>query len=643
MCGIAGILSAHAREDIDHVHIVQDMMDRLKHRGPDGEGRISHGHAILGHRRLAIIDVDHGQQPFLSPDERYGLTYNGEIYNYKELRDTLKQDKSAVFETDSDTEVLLQMLIHYGEDALPKLTGMYAFCFHDKETGNVILARDEMGVKPLYYSITKDGELVFASEIKALFSHPSITARVSNPGLRQYITFQFCLDEQTLFEGVKILKPAHKILLNTNQPLNEIKQLPHWLCSYDIDESLDEDSYHEKLKSMIEESVRLQLRSDVPLGTYLSGGIDSSLITAIAAQKQNDMVKAFHGRFAEGPAYDESEHAHAVCEKTGAEYIEVVPNAQQFVDVLPALIYHMDEPAAGPGLFPQFCVSQKASQHVKVILGGQGGDEIFGGYARYVVGYLEQALKGAITGSNDEGKHLVTLASIVPNLKVLEKYTPMMKNFWADGLFGEMDARYFRLINRAPGAKKLLAGDIMNDRAQHDVFETFQSIFNIDSTSSYINKMTHFDMKTLLPALLQVEDRVSMSVSLESRVPLIDRDIVDTVMTIPPPMKFSGGKTKHLLKNIAEHYLPDSVVHREDKMGFPVPLREWMEGGVVRDFIADIMLSQASRERGLFHMPEIEKLIVHEGQFGRQLWGALCLELWHQIFIDGTLKPSALS
>lgn len=635
MCGICGILAPKVT-DHDHV-VVHNMMDKLRHRGPDGEGFVSNNSMAMGHRRLSVIDLEHGKQPMQSHDGRYSLTYNGEIYNYKELRQDLSA-QGVEFKTNSDTEVLLNALIIYGNKVFNKLIGMYAFVFYDAQSGKALLARDEMGIKPLYYYFN-DGRLIFASEIKALLADSTIQAQANETGLQQYFVFQFCLKDHTLFKDIKKLKPGCYVEINTHQ-INEPNQIRHWNCNFTINEEDTESDFIGNLDELINDSINLQLRSDVPLGTYLSGGIDSSLITALAAKKLESPVKSFHGRFAEGSDYDESAYAKMVTENSTAEYVEIVPTQDEFIQDLPKLIYHMDEPAAGPGLFPQYKVSQLASQHVKVILGGQGGDEIFAGYARYVVGYLEQALKGSIMDTQEEGKHLVTLSSIVPNLQVLKQYVPMMRQFWSKGLFEDMDARYFHLIDRSPDAAKLIKSDIMRPRVREEIFRDFQEEFNNADTSSYINKMTHFDLRHLLPALLQLEDRVSMSVSLESRVPLIDRRIVDLVTTMPPALKFAGGKTKHILKEISRQYIPEQVVNRTDKMGFPVPLREWMQqGSRTREFVSDILLSERCRQRGLFNQDELVKIISNESQFGRQLWGALCLELWHQIFIDKTLTP----
>lgn len=607
------------------------MLSRIAHRGPDGEGVVHvPGQALLGHRRLAIIDIEHGAQPMRAVNGRYSLVFNGEIYNYLELRQTLIQHGDR-FETFSDTEVLLKLLIREGAKGISRLNGMFAFIFHDSEGNHWIAARDHFGIKPLYYVLPNRDELVFASEIKALLAHPQVTPKRDDDVLQQYLALQFCLDDRTLFSGIRKVKPGYYL---TGIGENIDQEICYWDTNYQIDQYHTEAWFSDQLRALLDDSMRLQIRSDVPVGGYLSGGIDSSIVCTLAARHLTRPMRMFHGRFTEGPEYDESAYAKAVAEQACGIYHEVIPSAREFVECLPILIAALDEPMAGPGLFPQYMVSKLARQHVKVVLGGQGGDEIFGGYARYLVGYLEQALKGAIFETQEEGRHLVTLESIVPHLALLKQYKPLLSNFWSKGLFDEMDARYFHLIDRSQGLNELLHPDIWTSFNREALFADFQKVFNHPDTHSYINKMTHFDQKTLLPALLQIEDRVSMSVSMESRVPLLDNRIVNLITTMPPPLKFKGGRTKLILKKAVRDLLPAKVLERKDKMGFPVPLAEWMRGGVVRDFVGDVLLSSRSLQRGIFQPQALQAMLDRQGVGGRQLWGALSLELWHRIYLD---------
>jgi asparagine synthase (glutamine-hydrolysing) len=627
MCGICGIFSSSAQPQDAKKHLMHKMMGRISHRGPDDKGIHSSQNAVLGHVRLAIIDLEHGLQPMVSSDSRYSLIFNGEIYNYLELRRSLEL-KGVHFRTQSDTEVLLQILIQKGEQALTELNGMFAFAFHDNQTNKWILARDPFGIKPLYYYINGD-EILFASEIKALLEHPEVKAEQNWKALQHYLTFQFYLNGETLFKGIHEVEPGFYLKGIAGQIK---KTARYWGTSYQVDFKKTEVQFKEELFDLLKDSIRMQIRSDVPLGSHLSGGIDSSTIASLASNHFDSGISVFTGKFKEGRAYDEAHYAKLVADKINANFHEVVPTDKQFVDLLPKLIYFLDQPLAGPGLFPQFLVSQLAAQYVKVVLGGQGGDEVFGGYARYLIGYLEQALKGAILGTQEEGKHVVTLASVVSNLSILKEYQPLLQHFWKDGLFEDMDARYFRLIDRSPDILKLLTDDAQSSFRKEEVFSDFQNIFNHPDTNSYINKMTHFDQKTLLPGLLHVEDRVSMAVSIESRVPLLDTRIVDLMASMPPKVKFKGGRGKYILKEATREILPKEVIERKDKMGFPVPLKEWMKGGVVRDFVCDTLLSKSCRERGIFRQKALDQLVQKEGAFGRQLWGALCLELWSREF-----------
>jgi asparagine synthase (glutamine-hydrolysing) len=629
MCGVASIHSSGNNLE-DKFPELDSMMKHIIHRGPDGEGKLHiNNQVLLGHRRLSIIDLEHGQQPMISDDNRFSLIFNGEIYNYLELREKLMH-KGITFKTHSDTEVLLQMLIYYGENALKELNGMFAFVLHDRGNNQWIAARDPFGIKPLYYYENGDF-LYFASEIKCFLSISGFKAARNEKALNQYMAFQMSLDDETLFEGVRKIMPGH-YLLGTGAEIQE--RLCFWDTNYVVDKDHTEEYFLEKVRFTLKDSVRLQLRSDVALGSHLSGGIDSSLVSKLASDQLGGSIPLFHGKFAESSSYDESAYAKIISDSTNGELYQVIPTACDFVEALPKLIYALDEPVAGPGLFPQYMVSKLAKEHVKVVLGGQGGDELFGGYARYLVGYLEQALKGAINQTQEEGEHLVSLQSIVPHLPVLKDYTPLLSQFWSKGIFDDMDRRYFHLIDRSQGLDKILHPEICESFSKESLFSTFQKVFNHPDTLSYINKMTHFDQKTLLPALLQVEDRVSMHVSLESRVPLLDTRISDLVTSISPILKFQGGRTKHLLKKAANNLLPEAILNRKDKMGFPVPLKEWMQGGPVKDFVADILLSKKSKERGIYKISSLESMISNPGVGGRQLWGALSLELWHQQFID---------
>ena len=625
MCGIAGIINKTGQKV--NAGLLRNMASTIHHRGPDEDGIMIDGSIGFFHKRLSIIDLSTGQQPMTFDDNT--IVFNGEIYNYIELKEDLKK-KGHLFHTTSDTEVILHLYAEYGNDFVNLLNGMFAFIIYDKNQNKLFIARDHFGIKPLYW-FHDDQIIAFGSEIKALLAHPNIKAAADNDNLYEYLTFQFIMGEGTMFKNIFKILPGH--FMSIDLKTWNIKQEKYWEPNFRVDQFHTEEYFIAELKTILEETISQQLRSDVPIGTYLSGGIDSSLVTIIAAKLLNKPIKSFSGAFKEGPQFDELKYARIAANTANAELFEIFPTEQEFIDLIPKLIYHLDEPVAGPGLFPQYIVSNLASKHVKVILGGQGGDEIFGGYTRYLVAYLEQAIKGAIHESNEEAEHIVSLESILPNLPTLRQYVPMMKNFWKEGAFEPMDRRYFHLIDRMDSTSEFFHKDFIGERKNETIFNKFSVYFNNPDTKSYFNKMTHFDMFGSLPGLLQVEDRVSMSVSIESRVPLLDRRIVDLISRMPAGMKFKGGEMKYLLKKAIKDIMPPEIMNRKDKMGFPVPLHIWSKNKA-KGLILDTLLSKKAKERNMINTEYVEKLINAEQPFSRGLWGLLSLELWYGQFID---------
>lgn len=632
MCGIVGLINKDGTQI--NRSLLSSMADMLAHRGPDEEGHLIEKSIGFYHKRLAVIDLVTGRQPMTRGSVT--VVFNGEIYNYLELREDLGK-KGYTFQTKSDTEVLLEMYNEYGPDCVRYLNGMFAFLIYDREKKKIFAARDHFGIKPLYYYEDRN-HLIFASEIKAILQHPSVKSEPNYDAIQDYLIFQYVLGRDTFFEGVQKLLPGECLLIDLGSFQKQL--IKYWEPDFTVDNHHKEEYFVGRLRELLENTIDIQLRSDVPVGTYLSGGIDSSVITLLAAKKLKGRLNTFTAAFKEGPEFDERTYAREVGTRCDAEMFEVFPTEKEFIDLLPKLIYHMDEPAAGPGLFPQYIVSQLASEKVKVVLGGQGGDEIFGGYARYVIAYLEQVLKGAIFETNVEGEHVVSLESILPNLPYLKQYVPMLRSFWKEDLFEPMDQRYYRIIDRSGGDWNVFSEDFRNSSNLDNVFSRFQKIFNHPDTLSYYNKMVHFDMVSSLPALLHVEDRVTMAVSLESRVPLLDRRIVDLVTSMPPRMKFKGAEMKYILKKAVRDILPPEILARKDKMGFPVPLHIWAKNNV-RDFFKEILLSKPCRDRGFFDCAQVEILIENEEAYGRRLWGLLNLELWFRQFIDNKSEKAS--
>jgi asparagine synthase (glutamine-hydrolysing) len=600
------------------------MNDLQQHRGPDGDGIWQHPqqHVGFAHRRLSIIDLHTGQQPMHDESGNW-VTYNGEIYNYLELRAELGAEQ---FVSSSDTEVILRAYRKWGKDCVKHFRGMFAFALWDEANQALFCARDRFGIKPFYYTVS-DGVCYFASEIKALLPflrHIDIDLE----GFKDYLTFQFCLAGKTLFHNVQELLPGHTLYIRQGVP--EVSR--YWEVYYELDFDHTARFFEEKLRALLTESVALHLRSDVPVGAYVSGGVDSSIVASLASRQRSSPLVGFTGKFSYGPDYDESHYARQLAQQCGFTLYEADVTVHDFMENVRRVIYHLDYPVAGPGSFPQYMVARLASQHRKVVLGGQGGDEIFGGYTRYLIAYFEQCIKAAIDGTAQAGNFVVTYESIIPNLTALRNYKPLLQHFWREGLFDSMDRRYFRLINRATELKNEVYWDCLGD---YSPFETFCTIFagNNVRKESYFDLMTHFDFKTLLPALLHVEDRMSMAHGLESRVPFLDHPLVEHAATMPADVKFKEGTMKHVLRSAMREVLPTAIAERQDKMGFPVPLSEWLRGEA-REFVQDIFLSSRALSRDLINTKQILENLTQEPKFGRKLWGLLCLELWQQEFHD---------
>ena len=625
MCGIVGF---YTKTNINKEKILKEQLKTIYYRGPDDTNIYIHNNIAFGHNRLSIIDVDNAKQPMMSDDNRYILIFNGEIYNYLELRQHLLS-KGINFKTYSDTEVLLNMYIYYGNSCLSKLNGMFSFAIYDTKNETIFLARDHFGIKPLYYTL-ENNNFIFASEIKAILKYPNIKAKVDSQSLNEYLTFQVMLKKHTLFQNIYSLEPATYMIIHNGQIT---KKEQYWTFNYNIDDSITKEQYNSELLHLLENSMNIQTRSDVPLGSYLSGGIDSSLVSILASKNYFGDFHTFSGGFKDGKEFDETYFSTIVHQSIQSIHHEIFPNSKDFIDSFENIIYHMDYPEAGPGVFSQYMVSKLASNHVKVVLGGQGGDEIFGGYTRYAVAYLEQALKGAIMETSEEGKHLVTLQSIIPNMAQLKNYIPLIQEQFKEGLFGPMDERYFRLINRSHNLKKIYNKDFLYTFENNQILDKFKQVFNAPNTQSYFNKMTYFDLKTLLPALLHVEDRMSMAVSIESRVPILDYRIVELASKMPPSMKFAGGKTKAILIESVKNILPQTIINRKDKMGFPTPINNWLANDL-KDYALDILTSSKAKNRAHLNINAIEQQINTSGKFSRDLWGALNLEMWYRTFID---------
>ncbi len=634
MCGITGIVLKDRGQSVDE-RLLDRMTDALAHRGPDDRGIKTFGHVGLGHRRLSIIDLEGGHQPMGNAEGSVWVTFNGEIYNYIELRSDLIQ-RGYRLRTFSDTEVLIYLYECYGLDMFRHMNGMFAFALYDKTNRHILLARDRFGEKPLYY-YRDSKQFLFASEIKSILQSVDVKAEADATAAHEYLTFQYCLEDRTLFKNIRKLKPSSYMMLTDTGEMIESGE--YWSLAFEEDHTHSEEYYINELRFLLEDAVKIRLRSDVPVGNYVSGGTDSSLVASMASKLMGRGLPAFTGYFAEGEQFSELRYAEAVAKQNGSPHHLACPTAEDFAANFRRIIYHLDEPAAGPGVFPQLMVSELASRHLKVVLGGQGGDEIFGGYARYLIMYLEESIQGSIFETQDPRRHIVTLGQVLPNLSMLQQYVPMLKQFWSDGLFDPVERRYYALVARIHGLEKYFSPEFLALRDEEAIYNTFEQQFNeilskvSTGGSALFNRMSAYDLRTMLQSLLHVEDRMSMAVSVESRLPLLDHRIAELMFRMPPLFKYRDGKSKAALLTAARTFLPQEVLSRKDKMGFPVPFVEWMQGPL-KGFASDILLGESARRRGIYNESGIAELLKGERRFGRSLWGLLCLEVWFQTFID---------
>lgn len=635
MCGIAGYFALNYRKIEDAQKRLDVMGQLLSHRGPDADGTWIHPEGYVGfsHRRLSVIDLsESAAQPMIGENGNV-IVHNGEVYNYKELID--RNSGKWRFRSHSDTEAVLAGYDSSGVDICSQLRGMFAFAVWDEKHNCLFLGRDRFGIKPLYYCIVDD-VFYFASEVKALL--PFMPDVSTDPdALSEFLIVQFPIGNKTLFAGVNQLSPANYLLV---EPKN-VREVRYWDVVYDNLFEKSDAELQANLRDVIQDSISAHLVSDVALAGYVSGGLDSSLISALARGQENAPDTFYHGRFTEFPGYDESAFASEVVSEVGG-HLEILDiTAEDFRNNIEKVSYYLDYPVAGPGAFAQYMLSSLAAEKYKVILGGQGGDEIFAGYARYLVAYFEQCIKSAIDGEQEADKFVVTAESIIPNLRVLQEYKPMIQKFWSDGVFGPMELRYLKLIDRSLD----LNDDIVPEAINRSSFlDAYKSIFNNVSNvrpSAYLDKMMHFDFKCLLPALLQVEDRMSMAVGLESRVPFVDDKVVEFMASVPALVKFKDGVPKRFLRETFASALPETIVKRRDKMGFPVPLKEWFEGPL-SEWFQDTMRSQRALERPYLARKKDTGGVEHFEAFSRKTWGLLSLELWQQNFADRASEYRAM-
>jgi asparagine synthase (glutamine-hydrolysing) len=640
MCGISGVaLSPQRPGEVDPAMLVR-MRDVMRHRGPDDAGLFVEGRIGLAHRRLSIVDLATGQQPMSNADGSIRIVFNGEIYNHAEQRAALEA-RGHVFATRSDTEAIVHLYEAYGERCVEHLRGMFAFALWDRRRGTLLVARDRLGVKPLYYVVTADGSLFFASEIKALLAAGAVRPELNVEALPDYLANRATCDDSTLFVGVRRLPAGHVLSWRDG----EVEVTRYW----DVEPvegsnggSRSVADYVDEWRELFRDAVRLRLMSDVPLGMFLSGGIDSSAIAAVMNPMVAQPIRTFTVAF-NAPEANELEHARAVAKVFGTEHHEVLVEPSHFAAALPHLIWHEDEPLGHSASVPLYFVSQLAQRHVKVVLTGEGSDELLAGYYRYRTTLLNLPAGRLYHRFSNEGMRRMvrTLAAGVAPATLGRKLrrTFLWRAPDIDALYFDNFAVFTRAMQR-----ELLSESLQARLEDVNPYAGMRRWFDAPASASLLQRLLYADLKTYLHDLLMKQDRMSMAASIESRVPFLDHKLVEFSTALPDRLKLRGWTTKYVLREAMKGLLPEPILKRR-KLGFPVPLARWFRGEF-RPMVDEFVAGDRALARGHFR-PDFVRRIVGEHAAGHadhteRLWTLVNFEMWQRQFLEGEMPAGAL-
>jgi asparagine synthase (glutamine-hydrolysing) len=630
MCGIAGIVAVDRLDEDAPMRAVR-MRDVMTHRGPDEAGLHCDAQAALAHRRLSIVDLTTGQQPMPNEDGSLWTIFNGEIYNHASIRAELERE-GHVYRTLSDTETIVHAYEQWGEDCVHRFRGMFAFAIWDSRRRRLFLVRDRLGVKPLYWCLAGT-TLLFASEIKAILASGLIEPETNRAALPELLGTRSIAGEDTLFRGIRKLLPGHWLVFEDGV----VQTRQYWdLPARDtVSARTSDPDAGARFGELLRESVRLRLMADVPLGVFLSGGIDSSAIAAVMAGLVSQPLKTFSVAFKER-AFSELEYSRQVARAIGAEPHEVVIDDRDFFEALPKLVWHEDEPIAHPSSVPLYYVSALARDQVKVVLTGEGSDELLAGYGKYP----------RVTWNWKAGTVYQQLLPQPWRTRIARQIVPYLP-----GRMSRYAGRSFLAMDRSPESmifdnfaairlndqRTLLAPDLREAATSASAYDASLRHFEApNGSSTFLDRLLYADMKTYLVELLMKQDQMSMAASIESRVPFLDHKLVEFAATLPDSWKLSGLTTKRVLRHSMRGLLPKAILNRP-KMGFPVPFSRWTRGGW-NSVARDVLLDRRSRERGLIDPVAVDKLLRDHATAGTdggdRIWGLMNLELWHRTFID---------
>ena len=639
MCGICGVVHPRGSGRSVDTAALERMRDTLVHRGPDGAGMHVAEGVGLGHRRLSIVDVEHGAQPMHSAGSRYVLVYNGEIYNHPDLMARLRAS-GVQYSTHCDTETVLHLFERDRLQAIPQLRGMFAIAMWDAQERELVLVRDRFGVKPLYYVHGDDGSLWFASEIKALLAAGAVRPSLNRGVLPDYLANHAPSGNETMFEGVMRLPPAHTLVWRDGNVTIE----RYWDLNpgeRDYGGKSDADlvvEYRERFR----EAVRRRLMADVPLGMFLSGGIDSAAITAMMASLVSDPIRTFSVAFAEREA-NELHYARLVADRYRTDHREIVVSPHEFWAAVPRLVWHEDEPMAHPSSVALNFVSRLAAAHVKVVLTGEGSDETLAGYNRYRVTMANLALGGAWERMTPGAVRRLVRKRVLSMAPTGAAGRRLRRTFLA--MPADLDALYFdnfAVFGRG-WQSRILSEELKEQLADVNPYAAFHAGFERAGDAPMLSRLLYADVSTYLHELLMKQDQMSMAASIESRVPFLDHPLVEFASGLPKRLRLKGTTTKVILRRAVKDLLPPEILQRR-KMGFPVPVGAWLRGEF-RYVLDDYVTSSRALDRGLFDAAGVRDLVASHtsgtADHSERLWSLINLELWHRIFIEGE-EPAEL-
>jgi len=626
MCGICGVVSGTPDRVVDAT-ILTHMCQLLRHRGPDDEGYRVDSQAGLGVRRLSILDLVTGNQPIVNEDGTLWLVFNGEIYNYRELRSELEK-KGHHFASKSDTEVIVHAYEEYGDRCVERFNGMFVFAIWDVSQRRLLIARDRLGIKPLYYWATQE-QIVFGSELKAVIAHPDVPRDIDLVALDQFLTLEYIPAPRTIFQGIYKLPPAHRLIFQDAKLTVE----PYWDISFRCTPG-DEATCVGMLVDLIRDAVRLRLVSDVPLGAFLSGGIDSSTIVAFMSDVSPTPVRTFSIGF-DDQTYNELPHARAVAVRFGTDHCEQVlqPDIAALAE---RLVSHFDEPFGDFSIFPTYLVSELASHSVKTVLSGDGGDEIFGGYETYVAQHMDRFYRWL--PSSLRRKTLPAVIGRVPPQSAKKGLINKTKRFVEGGALSPslQHTRWMMFMNEDHKVKLYRPGlqaSLNGCSATSPIEDYFQQVAWLDP----LTQQQYVDIKTyLVDDILTKVDRMSMAASIEARVPLLDHRIVEFALSLPPRMKLHRGQTKLILRQAMQGRLPEMVLNKP-KEGFSIPLKHWLRGPL-RSLMEDLLSNDCVHRRGYFDPGTVNRWMAEHldgrANHSHRLWALMVFELWHRQVLD---------